>query len=471
MLNDLDFAYRLYYDYQNYLEVSLSHRRIKHSDIFPLIERLRELKAFTVYEAGKSVMGKEISLIKIGAGETKIFLWSQMHGDEPTATMALFDIFNFFSSNDAYANFKEKLLERLTIYFMPMVNPDGAELFQRRNIFDIDINRDFIQLQTPEAKILKETFDNLKADFGFNLHDQSTLYSAGHSFNSATLSFLAPAFDFEKSINPVREKSMRLIGKLFNVMSSFIPGHVAKYSDEFEPRAFGDNFQKLGTSTILIESGGWKDDIEKQFIRKLNFISLLTAFKLIAEESYNDEPFETYDAIPSNEKDLMDLILRNLRFRKDGHEYLIDIGIIRNEINNSSASDYFIKSSIDEIGDLSVFFGYEDLDLTGMEVFPGKTYPNEFYSVEEIEKLDFNSLYLNGYTNVILNNKIFIEEFSNLPINIIVKPQKDTSGIKIGNPANLIIQKENKIRYVVVNGFLFDPHNQIGSIRNGVVFD
>lgn len=469
MTNNLDFAYRIYYDYQNYLETSLTSRRVKHSDILPLIDRLREGNIFTVFEAGKSAEGRDIFLVKVGTGKIKVFLWSQMHGDESTATRALFDIFNFFHSNDNYNNFKDSLFEKLTIYFMPMVNPDGAELFQRTNIFDIDINRDFVRLQTPEAKILKDTFSNINAEFGFNLHDQSTLYSVGHNFNTATLSFLAPPFDVEKSVSPAREKSMKLIGSLFDTMSSFIPGHIAKYPDEFEPRAFGDNFQGLGMGTILIESGGWKDDLEKQYIRKLNFIALIIGLKSIAEESYNDVALDIYESIPFNEKDLLDLILRNLRYKKNGHDLLVDIGIIRTETNSSHSSDYFVKSSIEEIGDLSVLFGYEDLDLKGMEVFPGKTFPKEFSLLEDIKKMDIHSLYYDGYTNVILNDDNLRGEISELPINIIKKSQTNNAAIQAGSPANLIIQRENQIIYIVLNGFLYDTSRRSGTIRNGMI--
>ncbi|MGE5847925.1 MAG: M14 family zinc carboxypeptidase, partial [Ignavibacteria bacterium] len=309
MAQDLDFANRLYYDYENFKEKSITHKRFKHSDLLPIIEKLNK-NLFQVKKAGESAEGRDIFLISIGSGERKIFLWSQMHGDEPTATMAIFDIFNFFSDNSRYSDFKKKLLENVTLYFMPMVNPDGAEIYQRRNIFNLDLNRDAVRQQMPEARILKNTFDSLKAEFGFNLHDQSTRYSAGNSFKSAALSFLAPSINSEKTIDNVREKAMKLTSQLFKILSSFIPGHIAKYSDDFEPRAFGDNFQRWGTSTILIESGGWKGDPEKQFIRKLNFIALVSSFKSIAEKNYSDESLETYESIPNNEEWLIDLIIR-----------------------------------------------------------------------------------------------------------------------------------------------------------------
>ncbi|MCK7519053.1 MAG: hypothetical protein MZV64_15670 [Ignavibacteriales bacterium] len=86
---------------------------------------------------------------------------------------------------------------------------------------------------------------------------------------------------------------MKLIGELYKMLNHFIPGHIAKYRDDYEPRAFGDNFQKWGTSTILVESGVWKDDTEKSILRKLNFISFISAFYSIASKSYKHESTKT----------------------------------------------------------------------------------------------------------------------------------------------------------------------------------
>ncbi len=468
-MNDLDFAYRLYFEYDNYIEPTLPNRRTKHSDILPLIDKLRNSNIFSVNEIGKSALGKELFLITAGTGNTKIFLWSQMHGDESTATRAIFDIFNFFLSNDNMSDFKNKLLEKTTIYIMPMVNPDGAEIFQRSNFFNFDVNRDFARLQTPEAKILKATFDLIKADFGFNLHDQSRLYSAGHNFKQATISLLAPPFDVENSLNDIRIRSMMLSGKIFSIISSFIPGHIARYSDEYEPRAFGDNFQKLGTSTILIESGGWKNDPEKLFVRKINFITLLSAFKSIQEGSYLNESLETYNSIPLNQKDLFDLVIRNLKINNNGFEYLIDIGINREEINCESEIGFYVKSIIEDTGDLSVYFGYEDFDLTGMEISIGKTYPVLFESIKEIENLDFHSLHSQGYTNVILKNKNFIGEYSPLPINIITDQNIIQNEIKSGTSANLVIIKDRQVKYIILNGFLIEPLVSDNYLINGTI--
>ena len=75
-------------------------------------------------------------------------LWSQMHGDESTATMALADIFRFLVEAPG-DSLRERLRNRLTIVFIPMLNPDGAEVFQRENAVGIDVNRDARRLSTP----------------------------------------------------------------------------------------------------------------------------------------------------------------------------------------------------------------------------------------------------------------------------------------------------------------------------------
>ncbi len=452
MPQNFDFEQNLYHDYDAFKEKTLTHRRFKHSDILPLIEQLQNNKDFTVNKVGSSVEERDLFLISLGHGDKKVFLWSQMHGDEPTATAALFDLINFFADS-SYREFKKHLLSRIKLYFLPMVNPDGAERFKRRNYFDIDINRDASRLQTPEAVILKEVFDSLKADFGFNLHDQDPRYSAGNSFKSAAISFLAPAYNFEKEVDPVREKSIKLIGRLTKMLSAFIPGHIAKYSDDFEPRAFGDNFQKWGTSTILVESGGWKHDPEKQFLRKLNFILLLSAFKEIADDTYTDETNDTYDNIPFNERYIFDVLLRNITLKQRGKEIKIDVAVNFFEFTSDDGESIFNRSSIQDIGDLSIFFGFQELDLSGYEIQSGKIYSEEKFKLSDISELEFYDYYKDGYTMLTTGDSIDIR-FTEVPINITGSSYDPVNFLRIGGPADFVLSKNGRIEYVVVNGFI-----------------
>ena len=470
MISDSQFARRLYYEHEDYAETNLTKRRFKHSDIISLINKIKNKNKFKVKKAGSSTKGREIFLISYGKGKTKIFLWSQMHGDEATATMAIFDILNFLSSENELEEIKGELEKNLTIYFMPMVNPDGAELFQRRNAFGIDINRDVLRLQTDEAKILMKNMKELNADFAFNLHDQNTRYSVGKTFKPATISFLAPPFDENGKMNKVRTDAAKLISRLCKLLSEFIPGHIAKYSDEYEPRAFGDFSQKLGTATILIESGCWKNDPEKQFIRRLNFIALLCFFKSIAEKSYKNEKTVIYDSLPLNQEFIRDIIFRNISINRNGKKYLIDIAVNLEEVNTRDSESFFYNSVIEDIGDLSTFYGCEDHDFKGLTVEYGKTYTEKKYVAQELSNLDFNDLYKNGFTNVLVENPEN-SEFSKYPINLVKSDSRELPNeIKTDSPANLIFRKKSVVKYVVINGFLFSIDNSVGEIKNGIVY-
>lgn len=469
MSQNYDFEQSLYYNYELFKEHSLQNRFFKHSDIVKLITNLKKNKIFEVNVAGKSVEGREIYLLSIGSGKKKIFLWSQMHGDEPTATMALFDIFNFFSDTVNYQEIKEKILSKTKIYFMPMVNPDGAEEFKRRNAISIDLNRDANRLQTPEAKTLMNVFDSLKADFGFNLHDQNHRYTAGKTFKSAAISFLAPPINYEKQVDLVRLNAIKLIGSLFNMLNRYIPGHIAKYSDDYEPRAFGDTFQKKGTSTILVESGGWQNDPEKQFLRKLNFILLLSAIKQISENSFQNISEGVYESIPFNEEKLFDVVLRNLTLNNNGNKIKVDIGINFEEILASNKKNIFRKASIEDIGDLSVYHGYTDVDLSGYELAEAKTYKEKLFSLKEIKSVSLTEIYKKGCTNLLVKNK-FEDEFLELPINIISNHKKELlTRFVIGAMPNFLIKRDGKVEYVVVNGFLQRVNDNQDYVGNGVV--
>ena len=104
-----DITESLYETYEKYKEPSLDKRRIKHHEIQPLLAKLKSDKRFKVKTVGHSIEGKSLSLVSIGSGETDVYLWSQMHGDEPTATQAIFDIFNFLKSDD-FKEEKEEIL-------------------------------------------------------------------------------------------------------------------------------------------------------------------------------------------------------------------------------------------------------------------------------------------------------------------------------------------------------------------------
>lgn len=459
----------LYNTYDNHKDNRITVKRFTHSDLLPILKEKAANKIFKFEQVGKSIEGRSINMLSIGSGDIKVFAWSQMHGDEATATMALLDLFNFFENKTQFTELKELLLNKLTIYFVPMVNPDGAEKFTRRNRAKIDLNRDALRRTNPESKMLYKLQKRLKPQFGFNLHDQGSLYTAGNTFKTATLSVLLPAFNYDKDINDVRSNGMKVIVDMYNSLSKFIPGHIGRYDDSFEPRAFGDNFVKWGTSSILIESGGWKNDYEKQFVRKLNYLAILTGLYSMATESYANNNIDNYFAIPENNNVLYDMLIHNVKTVIADSVIVTDIAINRNEITDKSKKVYF-KSSITEFGDISTSFGNEEYCFDSMYVSPGKVYDKEFENISDLDEIDFDDLLSNGYCYVKVKNIPKELHFTKYPINIVSPDFKVNTEVSLGMPANFVITENNKIRYIIINGFLYDILIKKSYIYNSIIF-
>jgi hypothetical protein len=346
----------------------ITSRRFTNADMLSWLKPLQDSNVFSVTPLGTSGEGRSIQLLTVGSGKTKVLLWSQMHGDESTATMALLDILNYFRQNPRDP-FVKAITEKLTLLIIPMLNPDGAERFTRRTAHQIDLNRDALALQTPEARILKETRDKFKPEFGFNLHDKEPHYSVGTTRKITAIALLAPPADELKKDAPVRVRAKHVAAVLAKTFSEFIPKNLAKWDDTFEPRAFGDNIQRWGTSTVLIESGGWPDDKDKMFLRKLNYVGILTALNAIADGSYKRSDLKLYERIPFNTRNGYDFIIRNVQFRSTGkiESVLVDVGI-NFEDQLDAGGRIRAMGKIVDIGDLSTFASLKEIDAERTEL-------------------------------------------------------------------------------------------------------
>ncbi|WP_417443670.1 M14 metallopeptidase family protein [Joostella sp.] len=468
-LSAQDFYSELFENYDSYKEESIKIRRFTHDKIVPLIEDLKGDSFFEVNKVGASIKGKSLNLISFGEGKTDVFLWSQMHGDESTATMAIFDIINFFKSED-FQQEKKVMLSELRIHFLPMLNPDGAELFTRRNALGVDINRDAVRLQSPESKTLKRVRDSLDADFGFNLHDQSTYYNASRTPKPATISYLAPAYNYEKDVNEVRGNAMKLIGYMNEILQEYAPGQVGRYNDDFEPRAFGDNIQKWGTSTVLIESGGYPNDPEKQFIRKLNFVTILSAVRAIATKEYEKTSKDKYFNIPENDRKLFDLKLVGVQYELLGDVYTVDLGIDSREVSAHTESGYFYKAGVSDMGDLSTYYGYKEFDASAYQVVEAKIYPKTLKTIGQIHEKGISSFLKDGYAYVKVENLPQDKDAMKIPLHVISGEISTKVNLYVGANPTFFLKKNGALEYLVINGNLVNLNNPEQDFGNALIY-
>ena len=282
---------------------------VRHKDLLGYVERLKKLDV-RVNEVGKSAQGREIFQIEWGKGPKKVFMWSQMHGDEPTATPALIDMFTILQANRE-KDWVKAIENSVTIRAVPMLNPDGAEVYQRRSSQGIDINRDARDLATPEARLLKSLRDAWEPEIGFNLHNQQALTTVGTSNKQAAISFLVVFGDEAKTMTPGLERNRRLVVAMNQALSQYMPGHIGRYGDEWTPSAFGDSFSEWGTPVILIETGALHGK-DEMFLVKMNFIAFVTSMKLLADGSFTAFNPNDYEFIPNNSSGrIVNFVFRN----------------------------------------------------------------------------------------------------------------------------------------------------------------
>ena len=225
--------------FSQYKAQELRGRYIHSKNILPLLDSLKE--NLEVNEVGMSVLDKPIFTICFGKGSKRVLIWSQMHGNESTTTKAVFDFLNAVTldSSDSLIS----ILNSCRICIIPILNPDGAEVYTRLNANNVDLNRDAQELTQPESLVLREVFNHFKPNFCFNLHGQRTIFSAGNIKNSAVVSFLAPAEDKDSTITPTRKVAMEIIAVMNKNLQQQIPDQVGVYDDSFNISCVGDTFQ------------------------------------------------------------------------------------------------------------------------------------------------------------------------------------------------------------------------------------
>lgn len=335
---------------------------VRHRDLQKYLENLKKLD-IKVDEVGRSFANREIYQIEWGKGKTKVFMWSQMHGDEPTATSGLIDMFTFLQMNRDKLAWVKKLEETLTIRAVPMLNPDGAELYQRRNLQGIDINRDARNLATPEGRLLKKLRDEWQPEIGFNLHNQNPLTTVGNTPKQATISLLAVSGNPKGESYPAFERNKRICSLMIQSLNKFIPEHIGRYEDDYMPTAFGDRISEWGTPVILIETGALHGK-DEMFLIKLNFIANLTALQSLVDGSEARADAKIYENTPFNGSgNIYNFIFRKaniVNFTESEKPYTGDVAVNVERRRAEIAAPTFVQ----DIGDLSAVKGLEEFDVS-----------------------------------------------------------------------------------------------------------
>lgn len=306
---------------------------------------------------GSSVENRSIYGLKIGHGDFKILAWSQMHGNESTTTRAILDL---LKSKDLF-----KLLEGISLYIIPVLNPDGAHHWTRNNANDVDLNRDAQDLSQPESIILRDALDFFNPDLALNLHGQRTIYGVESNALPCQLSFLSPSADEKKSITPARVTSMNLINLIVNSLKFSMNAAIGRYDDSFNINCWGDYCQSIEIPCILFEAGHAGDDYSRDVVKNL----IVDALKVVLSTATASFDFEhdavvsEYFELPEVRKNHVDLLIKNM-ISKNGS---MDIAIMYHEQVINGHLEFV--PMIYAINEKSIHYGHSVIELTDNKQF------------------------------------------------------------------------------------------------------
>lgn len=154
-----------------WVEANLPTEPVPFDDLANRTAALRDSPRATVLVEGVSVQGRPLLGVFLAEGDpggkpTVLFTGSQ-HGNEPSGSDAAL----LLASRLAWGGDEASaLLERINVYVLMCANPDGRVLDQRGNADDVDINRDHMDLATPEARTLHAVIHRVDPAAVVDLH-------------------------------------------------------------------------------------------------------------------------------------------------------------------------------------------------------------------------------------------------------------------------------------------------------------
>jgi len=374
----------------NYKQYARDFRGMRYLPYEQLEHALGKLSPeFYVISEGTSQLGCPIKSINFGKGDQKILIWSQMHGNESTTTKAIFDALHILSSK-GYSTFTKELSKQCTLKIVPMLNPDGSNRYTRSNANQIDLNRDAVDKSQKETQVFFKVVDEFNPHFCFNMHGQRTIFSAGDNEYPATMSFLAPAFNKERTLNNIRISAMQLIAAASNVLKAFIPNQIARYDDAFNENCFGDFLTKQGIPTILFEAGHFQDDYFRDITRQYVCLSLFAMLNAIITNNYKSIDYRMYFNLPENKKRYLDIIIKNINGRTPN-----SIGIMYKE--ECVDGRVIFKPVIEDVETLEDKFAHRYIDARYKPVLindSDKFSAGDYISHLKIDGVDNNDVFI-----------------------------------------------------------------------------
>jgi len=178
-------------------------------DIVKIKKQYNEAK---VNQIGRTHFGRKIYAIKLGSGKRNIVLIGAHHGREWMTSMLLMkkleEYAKAYQNQSDYGRFSTAILDEISIWFIPMVNPDGVAIQQNALHQFSNKHQKLLLTMNDEQK----SFERWKANgMGVDLNRQ---YPAG--WKELKKQPKSPYYQFYKGKSPLEAKEVQAVTKFIH---------------------------------------------------------------------------------------------------------------------------------------------------------------------------------------------------------------------------------------------------------------
>lgn len=205
-----------------------------------------KVEVFTLDEYGKSEQGRSFYAAKVGTGPVKVWIQAQIHGDEKLTTRAVLDLLKTFGSSGGKDI--KAMLNNLTIYAVPMYNPDGSIMNTRTTmLYDngepkrndsgkpltVDLNRDWAAagFKAKESLAFYKYWADVKPDYAVDLHHQGfkTVYGTNESTSMSLGVSLAPDGPTLPNVKDYNDVTRQMQVYVYDALKQYGYTHIDRY--------------------------------------------------------------------------------------------------------------------------------------------------------------------------------------------------------------------------------------------------
>lgn len=324
------------------------------SDVQDAIDAVADHSWMTVHHMGDSLEGRPIRVVEITDPESDVpikdrvvtFIMTQQHGNEPAGTPAALELLDDIASGGDIA----QTLDNQVLLLMPQSNPDGSMANQRANDNGEDINRDHVDIGTPEAAAIHRVMTEWDVHLAFDHHE----------YGGTGLGYPSPVhiYDFDVTTMYPRHGNVR---EPVQQLSVYLHETVVKEALEENGYSHGDYGQTtitIGDVSVPLQqvAGGPDPGILRNNVGLNNVAGLLV-------ESYvapGENPLQSFERRVGSHRVVMDAILE---YAHEGPQDVIDRKRVSEELNLDEPMDQYVEG--DTMAPLAAAYrSNDDLDVT-----------------------------------------------------------------------------------------------------------